>query len=86
MNHPIHKTFGENAHMKFFKPAKALAKRFTREEDGATAIEYGLFAALIAAVIIVAVSNIGQNVNTGFESVNSELCDAAGTATGTNGC
>ncbi|MBU1571612.1 MAG: Flp family type IVb pilin [Alphaproteobacteria bacterium] len=72
--------------MKFFKPAKALAKRFTREEDGATAIEYGLLAALIAAVIIVAVSNIGQNVNSGFESVNSELCTAAGTATGTNGC
>jgi len=86
MNHPVHKTFGENAQMKFFKPAKALAKRFTREEDGATAIEYGLFAALIAAVIIVAVSNIGQNVNSGFESVNSELCTAAGTATGTNGC
>ncbi|WP_074646296.1 Flp family type IVb pilin [Celeribacter baekdonensis] len=61
--------------MKFFKPAKALAKRFTREEDGATAIEYGLFAALIAAVIIVAVSNIGKNVNSGFESVNTALCD-----------
>lgn len=86
MNHPIHKTFGENAQMKFFKPAKALAKRFAREEDGATAIEYGLFAALIAAVIIVAVSNIGKNVNEGFKSVNSELCTAAGTATGTNGC
>jgi pilus assembly protein Flp/PilA len=86
MNHPVHKTFGENAQMKFFKPAKALAKRFTREEDGATAIEYGLFAALIAAVIIVAVSNIGKNVNSGFESVNTALCGPAGTASGTNGC
>lgn len=74
MNHPIHKTFGETAQMKFFKPAKALAKRFTREEDGATAIEYGLFAALIAAVLVGTVSSLGQNVNTGFESVNTALC------------
>ena len=86
MNHPVHKTFGENAQMKFFKPAKALAKRFTREEDGATAIEYGLFAALIAAVIIGTVYTLGQNVNTGFQTVYDRLADPSCVATATTSC
>ncbi|MCZ4351627.1 Flp family type IVb pilin [Roseovarius aestuarii] len=48
-------------------------KRFIQDEDGATAIEYGLFAALIAAVIVVSVSNIGTKVNAGFEKVDAAL-------------
>ncbi|ASM74922.1 MULTISPECIES: Flp family type IVb pilin [Roseobacteraceae] len=51
-------------------------KKFARDEDGATAIEYGLFAALIAAVIVVAVSNIGGQVNSGFEAVRTALTTA----------
>ena len=37
-------------------------KSFTREEDGVTAIEYGLIAALIAVVIIGAVTAVGTNL------------------------
>ena len=59
--------------MKFIQNSKSLMQRFAREEDGATAIEYGLFAALIAAVIVVAVANLGKNVNKGFTNVNTEL-------------
>lgn len=59
--------------MKFFK----LMNRFNREEDGATAIEYGLFAALIAAVIVGTVSTLGGNVKTGFETVNTAIAPAA---------
>ncbi len=40
--------------------------KFIREEDGVTAIEYGLIAALIAVVIIVGVTAIGANLSTTF--------------------
>lgn len=53
-------------------------KTFARDEDGAAAIEYGLFAALIAAVIVGTVATLGTNVNTGFTSVNTELEAATG--------
>ena len=61
--------------MKFFK----LMNRFNREEDGATAIEYGLFAALIAAVIVGAVAGIGTDLNTTFTNVRN--CVDSSTAT-----
>jgi pilus assembly protein Flp/PilA len=47
--------------------------RFLRDESGATAIEYGLIAALIAVVIIVALQTIGSNLETKFTSVGSAL-------------
>ncbi|TNE69125.1 MAG: Flp family type IVb pilin [Rhodobacteraceae bacterium] len=68
--------------MKFIQNSKSLMRRFAREEDGATAIEYGLFAALIAAVIVVAVSNLGKNVNSGFTKVNTSLCATDSTLEG----
>ena len=43
--------------------------RFIHEEDGATAIEYGLIAALIAVVIIGAVTVLGSNLSTTFNTV-----------------
>lgn len=39
------------------------------EERGATAVEYGLMVALIAAVIITAVTTLGGKVNSNFETV-----------------
>jgi pilus assembly protein Flp/PilA len=50
-----------------------LISRFVRDESGATAIEYGLIAALIAVVIITALSTIGTNLNTKFSSIASTL-------------
>ncbi|WFE77032.1 Flp family type IVb pilin [Roseinatronobacter sp. S2] len=52
-------------------------KNFLKKEDGATAIEYGLFAALVSAVIVAAVATLGGSVNTAFETVNDELECAA---------
>lgn len=46
---------------------------FLNDEEGATAIEYGLLAALIAAVIIVVVGQIGVKLNTAFTTVNTNL-------------
>ena len=50
-----------------------MLKKFLRDESGATAIEYGLIAALISVVIITAVSTVGQNLNTTFTSVSGAL-------------
>jgi pilus assembly protein Flp/PilA len=44
-------------------------KRFARDEDGATAIEYGLFAALIAAILVATVQLLGVQVLSGFTTV-----------------
>lgn len=51
-------------------------KNFAREEDGVTAIEYGLIAALIAVVIIVAVRTVGVNLTAVFTQVAAELATA----------
>ena len=47
--------------------------QFIRDEEGATAVEYGLMAALIAAVIITAVTSIGTNLTTTFNTVATAL-------------
>ena len=51
---------------------------FLKDEDGVTAIEYGLIAALIAIVIVVAVTLVGVSLNGLFTTVSSELQTAAG--------
>lgn len=48
-------------------------KTLWQNEDGATAIEYGLLAALIALVIIGAVTTLGQTLSTTFAKVNSQI-------------
>jgi pilus assembly protein Flp/PilA len=47
--------------------------RFLKEEDGVTAIEYGLIAALIAVAIIVAVTAVGTDLNSTFNAVATAL-------------
>lgn len=44
-----------------------------REDRGATAVEYGLIVALIAAVIVGAVAILGTNVLDGFNDVNTAI-------------
>ncbi len=48
-------------------------KTLIRDEEGASAVEYGLLVALIAAVIIVAVTAIGTNLSTKFTEVAGKL-------------
>jgi len=50
-----------------------LIARFVKDESGATAIEYGLIAAGISVVIIVAVNGIGSTLNTKFEDISTKL-------------
>jgi len=50
-----------------------LLKRLFREEEGATAVEYGIMVAAIAAVIIAVVISIGDSVKDAFDHVDKEL-------------
>jgi pilus assembly protein Flp/PilA len=52
---------------------KSLVLKFSKDESGATAIEYGLIAAGIALAIIAAVNGLGTNLNNSFTSINSSL-------------
>ena len=47
--------------------------KFLRDDSGATAIEYGLIAALIAVVIIGAVQVVGTGLSTTFTTVSASL-------------
>ena len=60
---------------------KSFAKkvqRFLTSEDGPTAVEYAVMLALIIIVCLGAISTIGQNANTTFETVAGELAGAGG--------
>ena len=50
-----------------------LISRFVRDESGATAIEYGLIAALIAVVIITGVTAIGTGLSSTFKTISGNL-------------
>ncbi len=52
---------------------KKFAAKFFEDESGATAIEYGLIAALIAVAIIAAVTTLGKNTAGTFNKVSAQL-------------
>jgi pilus assembly protein Flp/PilA len=50
-----------------------MISRFLKDQSGATAIEYGLIAGLIAVVIITSVTAIGTKLNTKFTTISNSL-------------
>ena len=56
-----------------------LVKSFASDESGATAIEYGLIAALIAVGIIVAATTLGGSLSSLFGRISTKLNGATGT-------
>jgi pilus assembly protein Flp/PilA len=48
-------------------------KKLFKNEEGATAIEYGLIAALIAVAAIAAMSSLGGNLSNTFNKVNNQM-------------
>lgn len=54
-----------------------LFARFAKDESGATAIEYGLIAALIAVVIILALTSLGEGIRDQFDAI-AEAIEGAG--------
>jgi pilus assembly protein Flp/PilA len=55
---------------------KQLAHNFLSDEQGATAIEYGLLAALISVVIITAATAVGTNLTAIFTAISTKLATA----------
>ncbi len=53
-------------------------RTFAKDESGATAIEYGLIAALVSVAAIGALTAMGNSLSTMFNSVSSHLSSAAG--------
>jgi pilus assembly protein Flp/PilA len=47
--------------------------RFSKDESGATAIEYGLIAGLIAVVIIATITTVGTNLSAKFNAIANNL-------------
>ena len=50
-----------------------LIKKFAKDEDGATAIEYGLIAALIAVAIIASVTALGSTLSENFSTIDNNI-------------
>jgi len=55
-----------------------LFARFVKDESGATAIEYGLIAALIALAIMVGAGALGNAINAKFAEIAGCLANASG--------
>jgi len=55
---------------------KNVLARFMKDESGATAIEYGLIAALISITIITAATSIGTGIASKFTAVSSAVSGA----------
>jgi pilus assembly protein Flp/PilA len=47
--------------------------RFLKDEEGATAVEYGMLVALVADVVVTAVKLLGTQVNTAFTTITNAL-------------
>lgn len=54
------------------------AKQFARDEEGATAVEYGMIVALIAAVIVGTIVTLGGQLNTAFNAIVTALGGTGG--------
>jgi len=52
---------------------KYLVERFVKDESGATAIEYGLIAALIAVAIMVGATALGSSLNAKFSGIATKV-------------
>jgi len=50
--------------------------RFKKDESGATAIEYGLIAALISVALIAGATTLGNTLNDTFASISTKMTDA----------
>jgi len=56
---------------------KQLLAKFIKDEEGATAVEYGVLIALIIAVCIIVIALIGEKIENAFNRVEKELTKAA---------
>ena len=55
-------------------------RKFARDEEGASAVEYGMMVGLIAVAIIITVAAIGTQLNTLFTKIQACLIDSSSAA------
>ena len=67
---------------KYMMEEKGMFRRIWNNEDGQAMVEYGLIIALIAIVVIIAVTAIGTNLDKVFNEIKNKLV-VSGTGTGT---
>jgi len=58
------------------KEIQAFLQGLLRDEEGATAVEYGVLVALIIAAVVVIIALLGKQIKEGFQSVSDELANA----------
>ena len=58
---------------------KTIFARLMKDESGATAIEYGLIAALISVALITGATTLGGKLNETFKGIGNKMTTAAGT-------
>lgn len=58
------------------KEIRTFLHRLLQDEEGATAVEYGVLVALIIAAVVAIVAILGQQISVGFQSVSDELSTA----------
>lgn len=59
---------------------KTIFARFAKDESGATAIEYGLIAALMAVIVIAAIQFLAPGLNNTFTNISDTLTTTSETA------
>lgn len=67
------KWFGEEPKVEVDETAVQTAVDVADEESGATAIEYGLIAALIAVAVITGANALGSNLGTTFNKISTQM-------------
>jgi pilus assembly protein Flp/PilA len=55
-----------------------MLRKLWKDEEAATAVEYGIMVALIAAVIVIIVGVLGTQLSTAFQNVSDQLTGAGG--------
>jgi pilus assembly protein Flp/PilA len=63
--------------IQFGRVSMTIFSRFMKDESGATAIEYGLIAAIVGVGIIAVLKNVRTGLQSTFNTVNSELGNAS---------
>jgi len=58
------------------KKIQAMLHRLYRDEEGATAVEYGVLVALIIAACVVIIAVLGGQINAAFQAVSDELSNS----------
>jgi len=55
------------------KEIQMFLQRLVQDEEGATAVEYGVLVALIIAAVVAVIAVLGEKIENAFEAINAEL-------------